>query len=250
MVFEIDSEYKVIDIEKTICKSDIYNNNVTCLKDTVLFIIYPLYGNFSLINEYFLEDQNYQVDLPLFYSLSIINNNNNYMKWKINNIMLLKILKLFLFYIICSISFILIYLILVQYFYEKKYDIINQITDIMEDGQFFETKDKNDIIQRLASIEIEPNNKDMVEVKNIFENIVKTMLLKFNFEEKNLSFYTNSNKNRNKKRIKNKKYSNLDNLNEYMDLIKKLSNPETKIMSIFIITYEHFKKGYFKLAEN
>ena len=250
MVFEIDSEYKVIDIEKTICKSDIYNNNVTCLKDTVLFIIYPLYGNFSLINEYFLEDQNYQVDLPLFYSLSIINNNNNYMKWKIKSIMLLKILKLFLFYIICSISFILIYLILVQYFYEKKYDILNQITDIMEDGQFFETKDKNDIIQRLASIEIEPNNKDMVEVKNIFENIVKTMLLKFNFEEKNLSFYTNNNKNRNKKRIKNKKYSNLDNLNEYMDLIKKLSNPETKIMSIFIITYEHFKKGYYKLAEN
>ena len=165
--------------------------------------------------------------------------------------MLLKIIKLFLFYIVCSISFILIYLILVQIFYEHKYKVINQIIDIMDDGQFFEIKDKNEIIQKMQSIEIEPNNKDMVEVKYIFENTVKIMLLKYNFEEKNLSFY-NSKKTKiiNKKTINNKQYNNLDNLNEYMDLIKKIKNPETKIMSIFIITYEHFKKGYFKLAEN
>ena len=80
MTFGIDSKYEVLDIEKTVCKSDIYKNNMISLKANFLFIIYPLYGNFSLINEYFLEDQRYRIDLPLFYELSIISNNDKYIK--------------------------------------------------------------------------------------------------------------------------------------------------------------------------
>ena len=40
--FAIEDDYKVIEIEKTCCRSDIYYNNMTCLKDTFLFIIFPL----------------------------------------------------------------------------------------------------------------------------------------------------------------------------------------------------------------
>ena len=100
---------------------------MTCLKDTFLFIIFPLYGNFSLINEYFMEDYRFPVDLPLFYSLAIINTNDCYMKWKINNIMIIKIIKLFMFYFIVSISIIFIYFILVQIFYETRYKVIEKI---------------------------------------------------------------------------------------------------------------------------
>ena len=259
----IQDEYKVIEIEKTFCKSDIYYNNMTCLKDTFLLIIYPLYGNFSLINEYFMEDYRFPVDLPLFYSLAIINTNDNYMKWKINNIMLIKIIKLFMFYFIISICVIFIYFILVQIFYETRYKVIEQISEIIQDGQFFELKDKNDIIKKKESIVIEPNNKEMTEVKNLFDNMVKTMLLKYNFDEKNINFANSSLNSKNKyekkdKNIKNNFHNhehnhnenNLDSLNEYMDLIKNISNPEIRIMCIFIISYGHFKKGYYKLSEN
>ena len=258
--FAIEDEYKVIEIEKTCCKSDIYYNNMTCLKDTFLFIIFPLYGNFSLINEYFMEDYRFPVDLPLFYSLVIINTNDNYMKWKIKNIMIIKIIKLFMFYFIVSICIIFIYFILVQIFYETRYKVIEQISEIIQDGQFFELKDKNDIIKKKESIVIEPNNKEMTEVKNLFDNMVKTMLLKYNFDEKNINF-TNSSmnmKNKYEKSIKNSGHNhehshsenNLDSLNEYMDLIKNISNPEIRIMCIFIISYGHFKKGFYKLSEN
>ena len=255
-------EYKVIDINKTVCKSDIYYNNMTCSKDTFLFIIYPLYGNFSLINEYFLEDQRYPVRFPLFYSLAIISTNDNYMKWKINNIMVIKIIKLFIFYFIASVCIMFIYFILVQIFYETRYKVIEQISDIIQDGQFFELKDKNDILQKKESIIIEPNNKEMSEVKNLFDNMVKTMLLKFSFDEKNINFNSNNNNslgsiklNKKEKNSKNEhkhNYNddNLDSLNEYMDLIKNISNPEIRIMCIFIISYGHFKKGFYKLAEN
>ena len=248
MEFRLDSFYKVIEIEKTICKNNIYKNNMTCLKDSFLFVIYPNYGNFSLINEFFIEDMRYPVKLPLFYSLSIISNNNKYMKWKIKNIMILKILKLFIFYIIVSISIMYIYFILVQIFYETRYDTINKISDIIEDGLFFEIEDKKDILDKKESILIEPNNKDMVEIKTLFDNMVKSMLLKFNFDERNICSY--SSKKKLKKRNSKRQNKSLDSLNEYINLLKSKSNPETKIMSIFIISYGHFIKGYYKLAEN
>ena len=252
--FGIDSAYKVIDIAKTICKSDLYGNKMICLNDSVLLVIYPLYGNFSLINEYFLEDQRYPIDLLFFYSLFIINNNNNYMKWKIRNIILIKILKMFLFFFIITISIMLIYMALVQMFYESKYDLINHLISIIQNGQFFEIKDKNEIIQKKDLLLIEPNNKDMEVIKDIFYNLVKTMLLKFDFEEKNICFNNikkkikNKNKDSNNKENKNK--LNVDNFNEYKNLIKQLINPEVRIMCLFIITYSHFKSDYFKLAEN
>ena len=110
----------------------------------------------------------------------------------------------------------------------------------MEDGQFFEIKDKNEIIQKKETFLIEPNNKDMAEVKNLFDNLVKAMLLKYNFEEKNITFLSDNKNSKNK----------LDFFNDYMDLIKNLINPETKIMCLYLISYGHFKKGFFKLAEN
>ena len=259
--FGIDTDYKVIDIEKTNCRSSIYSNSMKCIKDTFLLIIYPLYGNFSLINENFLEDQRYPIDLPLFYCLSIISNNNKYMKWKIKNIIMIKIFKIFLFYIIITISIMLIYMIFIQIFHESKYNLINQIIDVLQNGQFFEIKDKNEITQKKELFLLEPNNKDMAEVKELFDKIVKTMILKFDFDEKNISFMNINNNTKKKKKNKNKKNeknesnentknSNLEYFNDYMDLIKKLINPEIKIMCLFIIAYGHFKKDYFKLAEN
>jgi hypothetical protein len=44
--------------------------------------------------------------------------------------------------------------------------------------------------------------------------------------------------------------NNIDTLNEYMDLINNINNAEIKIMFGFIISYDHFRKGFYKLSEN
>jgi len=44
--------------------------------------------------------------------------------------------------------------------------------------------------------------------------------------------------------------NNIDTLNEYMDLINNINNAEIKIMFAFIISYGHFRKGFYKLSEN
>ena len=234
-----NNEKKVIDIEKTSCQKNIYKNNITCSKETFIFIIHPMYNTLYLMNENFLEDKNHPIELPFLYCLSIINNNNNYMQKKFKNIMLIKIIKLFLFFIVASVSIILFYFFLVHFFFVTRYNTINQILDTMNNGSFFEMKDSNEIIFKKDSLVIQPNNKDMAELKNIFDNLTKTMLLKFNFEEKSIYF-----------NINNKNQNNLDSINEYMDLIKSIANPETKIMCIYIISYNHFKKRMYKLAEN
>ena len=256
-----NDEYITLDIQKTTCNSDIYYNGKKCSKDNFMLIIHPLKSMFYSINDFFIDETDKQIDQILFYSMSIISNNYKYMKWKINQIIVIKIVKLFIFYFLSSLSFILLFFILVQIFYDYKYDSINQILNIIKDGAFFEIKDKNELIQKKQELNIDTNNKDMNEIKNLFDYLVKTMLLKINFETNENNF--NKKETNKDKKIKNQKNtsslnaktnslnkSNIDNLNEYMDIIKNKNDNEIWIMFAFIIAYNHFRRGLYKLSEN
>ena len=181
-------EYITLDIQKTTCKTDIYYNGEKCLKDDFMIIIHPLKSYFHLINEFFIDESNIKIQQILFYSMSVISDNYKYIKWKINLIIIFKIIKLFFFYFISALCFITLYFIFVQIFYNSKYNSINQILNIINDGSFFEIKNKNEIIQKKENIIIETNNKDMTEIKNLFDYLVKTMLLKINLEIKDNKF--------------------------------------------------------------
>ena len=255
------NEYFTLDIEKTICKSDIYYNSKKCSKDTVLLVIYPLRIDFNAINSYYIEDPNIALNQTLFYSMSFIDNNYNYMKWKINQIVVIIIIKLFLFYFISSMCLIFLYFIFVQIFYEKEYSPINELLYIIKGGSFFDIKDKNEILQKKQGMKMEPNNKEMHEIKNLFDYLVKTMLLKINLEQNRNNTSKKEEKEKNKKNQINSIHNikannaltnknNIDTLNEYMDLINNINNAEIKIMFGFIISYDHFRKGFYKLSEN
>ena len=262
----IDGNYN-LEVEKTTCKSDLYYNGQICLKDSFLMVISPIYGDFNYINENYIDVPNKTIDQILFYSLSIIANNYKYNKWKINQIIVIKIVKLFFFYFVSSMCLIFLFFVLVQIFFEFKYETINQILNIIKGGSFFEIKDKNEIIKIKEESPIEPNNKEMLEIKNLFDYLIKTMLLKINFEQnensynkkkinttkidknkKNQTPSSNNNINNNKNLLGNK--NNIDTLNEYMELINNINNKEIRIMFAFIISYNHFRKGFYKLSEN
>ena len=198
--------------------------------------------------------------------MSIINNNYNYMKWKINRIILIKIFKLFFFYFVATISIIYLYFVFVQIFYENKYSPINKILQIIRRDTFFEIKDKNEIDEKCKDIEINANNKEMIELKKLFDYLIKTMLLKINFEQNSSKKYLqqekkekkiNSDTNNNnilktKKTLKNKNNKNNQNsneLNEYIDLINNIDEKEIRTMFGFIMSYGHFRAGLYKLSE-
>ena len=263
--FNETPEYFSLEIEKTICNDEIHNNGKKCLKDIILLVVYPLNINFNLINQFYI-DTNRSQNQTLFFSMSIINNNYNYMKWKINRIILIKIFKLFFFYFVATISIIYLYFVFVRIFYENKYSPINKILQIIRRDTFFEIKDKNEIDEKCKDIEINANNKEMIELKKLFDYLIKTMLLKINFEQNSSKKYLqqekkekkiNSDTNNNnilktKKTLKNKNNKNNQNsneLNEYIDLINNIDEKEIRTMFGFIMSYGHFRAGLYKLSE-
>ena len=252
-----DNDHFVLDIQKTTCQSDLYYNGKKCLKDDFLLIIYKLNYNLNYMNEFFIEESNKSILYTVFFSMSIISNNYNYMKWKINQIIIYKIIRLFFFFIISSICFILLYFILVKIFFEVKYNLINQILDLLKDCSLLKTKNIDEIIKAKEERVIESNNKEMSQIKNLIDYLTKTHILKIKFEQR--EFYFNKEKkekniiaNNNNINNKNKllKINNIETLTTYKDLINNINNNEIRIMFAFSLAYDHFKKGHFKLYEN
>ena len=239
-----ENDHFVLDIEKTTCNSDLYYNGKKCVKDNFLLVVYKINTNLNFMNELFIENPNRTIQFTIFFSMSIISNNFNYMKWKLNQIIIYKIIRLFFFFFISSICFILLYFIFVKIFFKVKYNLINQILQIIKGNFIFESKNINNIIKVKDEIIIEANNKEMTQLKNLFDYLIKILILKIKFEKKEFNF-------KDKDKIINKDNKiNIDTLDEDKDLINNINNDELRIMFHFIISYEHFKKGYFKISEN
>ena len=249
-----NEEYFELNIQKTTCKSHIYNNDKICLKDNFLLIIYPLKYYYNLIDENYIENTNKSINQLVFYSMSIISNNYDYLEWKINRVVLIKIMKLFFLYFTTSSCLLLLIFIFIRIFFINKYNIINQILFIIKGDSFFEINDKDETIINNKDILVKPNNKEMLALKKLFDYFLKIMRLKFNFEQKENNLYKKISKKERKTQITindlkvNKK--NIDTLNEYKELIDNINNGEIQIMLSFIISYNHFKKGLYKISEN
>ena len=134
--------------------------------------------------------------------------------------------------------FIFLYFIFIKLFLEIKYNPINKILNIIKGGSFFEIKDKNEIITKKEEIIINPNNKEIFEINNLFVDLIKIILFKINLKE----IEHNSNNIAS--------LNNIDSLIKYMDIIKDINNNEINIMISFIISYIYFRKGLFKQSEN
>ena len=225
-------EYFSLNFEKTICKSELYYNKKRCLKDNFLIVVYPFYNDYNAMDENYIEISNKKVKHDLFFSMIILDNNHDYFKWKINKIILIIMIKLFLFFLISSVCLYFLCFIFIQIFLEKKYNPINKILNIIKEGTIFDIKDKNEILQKKKEIILKPDNKEILEIKNLFDYLLKIILFKINLKE----IEYNSN--------------NIDSLSQYMDIVKDIDNKEMNIIFYFIISYMYFRKGSFKQSEN
>ena len=136
-----------MDIEKTICKSDLYYNSKRCKKDNFLVFIFPLINDFPFLNKDYIET-GYYISLELYYTMTIIDNNYDYLKWKINKIIIFKIIRLSIFFLILSICLVFLYFIFINFFFGIKYYLVNQILYLIQDGSFLRLKNKNEIKEK------------------------------------------------------------------------------------------------------
>ena len=115
--------------------------------------------------------------------MTILDNNFNYFKWKLNKIILIVMIKLFAFFLISSMCLYFLYFIFIQIFLKIEYNPINQIINIIKKNSFFLIKDKDEILQKKQEIIINANNKEIYEIKNFLNYLLKIMMLKIHLKE-------------------------------------------------------------------
>ena len=235
-----DSSQKIFEIEKTVCRFNLYDENVTVSKDKYLIILTPLICRFGFLDENFFEYRQTIVNYPVLYSFTIIATNPKYTESKLENIVQIKILRLFCFIFLSTIILLLLAIILLRIFTEYKCEPINNLIKLSENMEDFCTNNKLKLENIKAIMNnIEQNSKEVLVLKDIFQNMFKTLLLKKIIEEKkiiNLDEKNNDEKN------------NIIIQNLY-DMIQNMNNVETKNVCKWIISHYHFNNGYYKLAE-
>ena len=244
-LYILQADHFTLNFEKTTCKSDIYYNNKTCFKDNFLIIIYPFLNEHNVLDGNYIENPEVISDFGLFYSMTILDNNFNYFKWKLNKIILIIMIKLFAFFLISSICLYFLYFSFIQIFLKIEYNPVNQIINIIKKSSFFQIKDKNEIFQKKQEIIINANNKEIYEIKNFLNYLLKIMMLKIHLKENDK--ITNNNSTNSNTICKIDK---IDMLNQFIDIIKDIDNKEANIILLFKIAHIYFKKGMFKSSEN
>ena len=235
-----DFSPKMFEIEKTVCRYNLYDENITISKDKYVIIITPLTCKFGFLDDNFFEIKKYIVNYPMLYSYTIISTNPQYTEEKIQNIVQIKILRLCCFIFLSTIILLLVAVILLRVFTEYKFEPINTLIKLSENMEEYCSSNKLKLENiKVLMNNIEQNSKEVLVLKDIFQNMFKTLLLKKIIEEKkiiNLDEKNNDEKN------------NIIIQNLY-DMIQNMNNVETKNVCKWIISHYHYNNGYFKLAE-
>ena len=216
----------VITFTKTICRKAFAKNNYECGKDEFEIIIIPIQFQVNKLNEDYLETQDdigTNFNLYIFSILSTNPATNHLRIGTILNIKLIRTITLFFFSTIILICFfILIINFILEYFLNPTNEIINEL--------------KNNTInfnsQKCCSLlnydKISTPNKEMRELKNIFNIMKKSFIIKQAFEKEN--------------------YLEKNNL-EFYNLVHNIQNKNVKEICNAFLGFYHFKHGSYSLAE-
>ena len=235
-----NSSLKYFEIEKTTCKKNLYNENVTVSKDINLIILSPLTCKFGFLDENFFEIKVSMINYPVLYSFAIIQTHPKSTEQMLKGIVQIKILRLFCFFFVSTLILLLFAILLLRIFIEYKFEPIEKMINLSENIEEFCTCEKLKMENiNVITDNIEQNSKEALVLKNIFQNMFKTLLLKKIIEEKKII-------NLDEKNNDEKNNLLIQNLNE---MIQNMSNVETKNVCKWIISHYHFNNGFYKLAE-
>ena len=214
-------------INKTNCHSSMYNNKQTCKKEQFLVVINPLIvSNAILDNNFFVQTstkKNYQ---NAFYSIAVLGTNEDYSKNKVHEIMFIKLLKIFLYFLLicCGIATcVSLFLMLIfRCYYNGLDDIIKELETFL----FYIKKKYTPCTLNKFS---RSSNKEMNELSKIFNSININYILKKTIENQTSILEITQDLTQNLNHIKNK-----DIKNRY----------------IMIIAHYYYEKGFYEKAEN
>ena len=221
-----DLTYLSFDFNKTICQKKLLKQGYEIVNDQFKMIITPVH---FIINEL---DYNFgEIPNPLdrhinMYIYSIISTNPKLNEEKLSEIMKIKMIRLLILYILFSFIVISFYLLLICLFSQHSFNPINNIANHLTKLDMT-NKDKSDLV--LEELEITENNKEILELKEIYNLMKNILVIKNSFEKENY--------------LKEHNY-------EFYNVIKGIKTRYIKEVCTSFQGFFHFKNGAYNLAEN
>ena len=234
------SSLEYFEIEKTGCQRNLFDENVTIDKDKYLIVISPIKFKYGLLDEIFLEIPDTIITDTVLYSFAIISTNPNRTESMFSNIVIIKIIRLMSFFFLSSFILLLLAMIFLRIFTEYKFEPINTLIGLSENIEEFCKNDKLKIDDfNIINENIEQNSKEAFVLKNIYQNMFKTLLLKKIIEEKKIIDLDQ----------KNKDEKNNNFIQNLYEITQSMNNAETKNICKWIISHYHYINGLYKFAE-
>ena len=180
-----------------------------------------------------LLDENYiEYDKPIknnieLYIYSVISANPKLNEDKLKTILKIKMIRLLLFYTLMSFIVLSFYLLIINITAQKSLNPIYEIQNQLEKLEINLTYKNNNFLLEENNIRI--YNKEMAELKEIYELMRKIDLIKNTFEKENYL----------------KKHSL-----EFYNLIKDIKKKDIKEICTSFLGFYHFKTESYNLAEN
>ena len=212
---------------KTICRKALLGNFYECLKDEFEMIIFPLLFNISNLNDDFLEIKTDVIEENFdFYIYSIISTNPYINNQKINLILKIKIERTIILFIFLTMIIICFLIFFINLMSEYSLSPINTIILELKNAELDNDMNNYNILTKDI---IFSTNKEVSELKQIYESMRKVLIIKQVFDKE--------------------KY--LDNHNmEFFNLINKIKNKDIKEICNSFIGFYHFKNESYNLADN
>ena len=218
--------YVELDFEKTICQKKLLERGYEIVKDKFKMIITPVTFEIKLLDPNYIEFGNSIRKNIDIYIYSIISINPKLNKEKLTTIIKIKTVRILIFYLLMSFIVFALYLLAIslisQYSFNPIYEIRNQLKNL-------EIKIGNKKSFNLEEDKINSPNKEISELKGIYELMRKILMIKNAFEKEN--------------------YLKKHNL-EFYNLTKDINKKDIKEICTSYLGFYHFKDGAYNLAES
>ena len=210
---------------KSVCQKGLLINTYECFKDTFEIIINPLIYTIQILSEDYLETIRATEKNLNIYVFSILSINPEYNNQLISTIIRIKIERTIILFFFLTVIVLSFFILLINILSELSLNPINKIINelkkinINNDSKKFYTLKEDKIIAI---------NKEMYQLKNIYETMRKSLIIKQVFE----------------------KESFLDQHNlEFYNLVQNIDKINIKEICNSYLGFYHFKNDAFNLSE-
>ena len=218
--------YLTIDFNKTICQKKLLERGYEVVKDQFKMIIVPISFEIKLLDENYIEygsPLRKNIDLFIY---SIISTNPKINEKKMLKIMSIKRIRIVLFYTLMSFVILSLYLLSISLLSQYSLDPIYEIQSQLKKLEISMGNKRN---LMLEEDKIKAPNREIAELKEIYEFMRKILMIKNAFEKEN--------------------YLKKHNV-EFYNLTKDIKKRDIKEICNSFLGFYHFKNESYNLAES